>query len=344
MCQRASVFATCIYCNQPLGANEAIEEFPVGRRLAFDGAKGRLWVVCRKCERWNLSPLDTRWEAIEACERAFSGTQLRVSTDNMGLARLGEGLELVRVGAPQRPEFAAWRYGDQFGRRRMRAYMISGGVAVGLGAVVAVGAAAGISVGAFGGMWGNIPQMLQAMRSTKVKFPDGRIVKVRGTAMQDARLLPDPVTGDPVFSFKHKREVESFRGEEALRMAGKLLPSINMAGGGKRAVRDAVQALEASRGPEGFIRDFLRDQPQVEKRKKAKALVRMKSPTRLALEMALHEEAERRAIEGELSLLEAAWREAEEIAQIADDMLVAPAVQQQIEAMRGTRANEDPGT
>jgi hypothetical protein len=38
----------------------------------------------------------------------------------------------------------------------------------------------------------------------------------------------------------------------------------------------------------------------------------------LALEMALHDEAERRAMEGELEILEDAWREAEQIARIAD--------------------------
>jgi hypothetical protein len=38
----------------------------------------------------------------------------------------------------------------------------------------------------------------------------------------------------------------------------------------------------------------------------------------LALEMALHEESERRALEGDLAELEAAWRAAEEIAAIAD--------------------------
>jgi hypothetical protein len=38
----------------------------------------------------------------------------------------------------------------------------------------------------------------------------------------------------------------------------------------------------------------------------------------LALEMALHEEQERRAMEGELALLESAWRDAEAIAEIAD--------------------------
>lgn len=42
---------------------------------------------------------------------------------------------------------------------------------------------------------------------------------------------------------------------------------------------------------------------------------------RLALEMAAHEESERRALEGELSELEDAWREADEIATIADALL-----------------------
>src|ERR1700712_3764436 len=114
------MYSTCLFCNADLGRNEAIEAFPVGRRLAFDAAKGRLWVVCRACERWNLTPLEERWEAIEACERAFRATRLRVSTEEIGLARLREGLGRVRIGAPQRPEMAAWRYGDQFGRRTRR--------------------------------------------------------------------------------------------------------------------------------------------------------------------------------------------------------------------------------
>ena len=121
------MFKTCMFCNRSLGANEVVEHFPVGRRLAFDSERGRLWVVCRKCERWNLSPLDERWEAVETCERLFSETRVRVSTENVGLARHPEGLELVRIGQPMRPEFAAWRYGDQFGRRRKRAILIGAG-------------------------------------------------------------------------------------------------------------------------------------------------------------------------------------------------------------------------
>jgi len=42
---------------------------------------------------------------------------------------------------------------------------------------------------------------------------------------------------------------------------------------------------------------------------------------RLALEMAANEDTERRALEGQLAELEAAWRDAEEIAAIADTLL-----------------------
>ena len=90
------MYSTCIFCNQSLGTNEAIEIFPIGRRISFDAAMGRLWVICRKCERWNLSPLEIRWEVIEECERLFRETRLRVTTDNIGMAKLSEGLELVR--------------------------------------------------------------------------------------------------------------------------------------------------------------------------------------------------------------------------------------------------------
>src|SRR5437870_1272925 len=141
------MYSTCLFCNQDLGSNEVIEQFPIGRRLAFDASKGRLWVVCRKCERWNLSPLEERWEALEECERRFRDTRLRVSTDNIGLARPPAGLELVRVGAALRPEFAAWRYGDQFGRRRRRKMVRVGLGATIVGGAIAGGVALGVSAG-----------------------------------------------------------------------------------------------------------------------------------------------------------------------------------------------------
>src|SRR5688500_17802565 len=139
------MYSTCLFCNSDLGSNEALADFPVGRRLAFDAGKGRLWVVCRRCERWNLSPLEERWEAIEQAERQFRATRQRVSTENIGLTRLRDGTELVRIREPLRPEYAAWRYGDQFGRRRRRQRLTAGGGRGALGAGVPGGGLAGIS-------------------------------------------------------------------------------------------------------------------------------------------------------------------------------------------------------
>jgi hypothetical protein len=51
--------------------------------------------------------------------------------------------------------------------------------------------------------------------------------------------------------------------------------------------------------------------------------------------MALHEDAERRAIEGELVELERAWKDAEEIAAIADDMFLPGSVQSSLERLKG---------
>lgn len=48
------------------------------------------------------------------------------------------------------------------------------------------------------------------------------------------------------------------------------------------------------------------------------------APLRVALEMATQEETERRALENELALLHAEWREAEEIASIASIMMLSP--------------------
>lgn len=325
------MYSTCIYCHQPLGSNQVLEEFPVGRRLAFDGAKGRLWVVCRSCERWNLSPLETRWEAIEGCERLFRSTRRRVSTDHIGLARLPEGLELVRIGEPLRPEFAAWRYGDQFGRRRRRSYLVAGGVAVAVGAVVVGASAAGIGVGGLGGLWGNLPNLINAMRVVRLRTPDGRVIKVRGAELQKARLGIDVASGAPAFSLKHRGRLELYRGADALAVAGRLLPAINRSGGSKRAVADAVQWIDAFEGAEAYLEHWFRTQSRLPT---VKAVSGLPTPTRLALEMALHEEAERRAIEGELAVLEAAWRDAEEIAAIADDLLVPADVERRLEELK----------
>ena len=357
------MYATCLFCNGDLGRNQVIEAFPVGRRLAFDAAKGRLWVVCRRCERWNLTPLEERWEAIEACEREFANTKLRVSTDEVGLARLREGLELVRIGAPQRPEMAAWRYGDQFGRRRRRHFaFVVGGVAVAGVAVVAGPMMGLIGAGAVSPMVNLLNTGMALYRSkVVVHVPDatGGTFRTRLADLPKVRLLTEGdelvmriraaqvrvgFPGAPAIPwYRYNRgETRELRGEAAIRAAGAILPRMNQSGGSARDVQEAVRLLEDVPSME---RLFVTAAASTNGRRAfhpvRNALKSVPIQQRLALEMAAHEETERRALEGELHILEAAWREAEEIAHIADDMFLPASVDEALARLKRERDARD---
>jgi len=345
-----------MFCHAPLGANEAIEHFPIGRRLAFDAAKGRLWAVCGSCERWNLSPLEERWEAIEECERLFRDSKLRVSTDNIGLARVKEGTTLVRVGDPQRPEMAAWRYGDQFNRRRRKHYLMVGGAAVVVGGVVVGGAAMGI----VGGSSFQIVQQLINLRAfrTRARLPvEGGVLRISQRNLDRIALLPDTSGGfamkvhhKPLTSaawFKDKDPSVVLSGDDAIRAARHLLPRLNRAGGSKEDVGNAVRTLEQRGGAYELFAQMADRYASGGAPKRIFRLTRGSSTgrikdmpvlIRLALEMSLHEEDERRALEGELSLLEDRWREAEEVAAISDDMFTPAGVTTMLGRLKGDRA------
>jgi hypothetical protein len=337
------MYTTCLFCHSDLGSNEVIETFPIGRRLAFDAANGRLWVICRKCERWNLTPLEERWEAIEQCERMFSQTRLKVSTDNIGLSRLREGLELVRIGSPQRPEMAAWRYGDQFGRRRVRylAYTIGAGVAV--AGVMFGGPLLGFGSIAGGGwgLWQGTNAIIKAMRDrvvrTRLAVPGyDKPTVIRGKDIKRIVLG----TGDGGISLRLPfdnggwRTEVTLQGDDAMRAAGTILPAVNVKGGSKEEVQQAVRHLEELPDPKAlFHRSTVHGRvaqnalkPRRRNRRQSLAeyetfIDRIPSTMLLAMEMAAHEDVERRAMEGELAILEAAWRQADEIASISDNLL-----------------------
>lgn len=327
------MYATCLFCTRPLGANEVIEHFPVGRRLAFDESKGRLWVVCRKCERWNLSPIEERWEAIEECERLFRDTRTRVSTENIGLARLAEGLELVRIGAPQRPEFAAWRYGDQFGRRRRKAMLYGAGAVAVFGTIVIGGAATGVLSGAMLGQSGNFINIFVNGRTRlKVRTDDGRVLKLKQPQLRSSRVIGDE--NNLMLQIGSGRKAEVFQGPEAERMINLIVPKLNSSGGSKSDVQAAVRRIEDVGNAEAYFARAIRtaaDQPARGRRSQPGQISSLPTASRLALEMALHEERERRALEGELKLLEVAWREAEEVASISDDLLLPAGAREFIE-------------
>lgn len=344
------MFATCLFCNQPLGSNSTFEAFPIGRRLAFDGAKGRLWVVCRKCERWNLSPLDERWETIEQAEALYSDARRRVATAEIGLARLPDGTELVRIGAPLRPEFAAWRYGDQFGRRRTRQMLIAGaGIAVVSGVLIG-GAVVGVSVAGFSGVFGQVGRtLIQGSGETivaRIRTASGEMLPVRRRHLAESTLSRGS-DGTLAIDLRYKNGQSRFEGPEALRIASIVVPTVNRFGGSRDTISAAVGAIEQVGGPERYVEQLARRgevMTAVSGRRHRfgrkgrigkTGLYGLTKVDRLGLEMALHEDAERRAMDGELALLEASWRDAEEIAAIADDMFLPEGVKSSLDRLRG---------
>ena len=335
--------ATCLFCEAPFGANDALETLPVGRRIAFDAAKGRLWVVCRKCERWNLTPLEERWEAIEDAERAFRTTRVRVSTDNIGMARLRDGTDLVRIGAPMRPEFAAWRYGDQLGRRRRRAIALGG-----VGAVAAVAAAPLAAPAALSAFWSAGGIFMSGWMSAGVRLPyeaakdwvtqervvarvvvpaaDGeRTIAVRARDLRASTMLPLEGRDEahaPRLLLAHDGGKTELSGPTAARALGVLLSRANQWGASRGQVRAAVQAIEARGDAAGWMRlasrRSSRPYGRVMSEWRRVGAFSLTPVERLAVEMALHEAQERAILEGELQHLSLAWERAEEIAAIAD--------------------------
>jgi len=345
------MYSTCLFCNRALGDNQVVERFPVGRRLAFDAAKGRLWVVCKVCLRWNLTPLEERWEAIEDCERRFRDTRPRVATEHIGLARAAEGLELVRVGKPLRREYAAWRYGGIFTRRRRRTHLAAGGAGTLLLAGLATqGIAPAIYVAAASiPLWYQLPAMLNALRRRLRIYGHatdkwGREHVLRGAHIAATELLPNDDDLGWRLHVRHDLGAATVERSKAVQVLGRVLETLNWEGGSQETVADAVRRIEKEGSPEQFIQARMRDRlaihsmvrlAQVKADMPSMALSTWDPDVRLALEMSLHEETERAALEGELAALEEAWRDAEEIASIADDLVVPPWIVERLRGLRG---------
>ena len=358
------MYSSCLFCNADLGANEVLPTFPVGSRLAFDARQGRLWVICPTCERWNLSPLDERWEAIEECERRFRTTRIRFSTDNIGLAYLPEGLALVRIGPALKPEIAAWRYGRLLGRwlpaarrdpilRMARRWVVQGEKAIDYSWRRITGIHLGYDLPTWLRVHGQGNRVLAVTRGD-----DGEAAVIRARHL-DATALVRPDPREPWrLLVQHDGGLATLSGDNGLHVAGKLFSVLNGSDASEDVVRWAVDKLEDAANPEGYFarvaaiamrcswgrhpdaRDPVPDDPDASDAERLALnitkrsfwgrggigsepqtlLPRLPLVDRLALEMAANEDTERRALEGELAALEAAWRGAEEIAAIADHL------------------------
>jgi hypothetical protein len=282
--------------------------------------------VCSKCGRWNLTPLEERWEAIEECEKQFRATLLRSSTDEIGLGRVREGTDLIRIGKPLRPEFAAWRYARHFERRYrigIAKVVVSGGLTV-TGLVLGGGPLAIVSF---------MPMFIDRLFMRRAEFLKAQRVvrqhisvgaKLRGYNSVGIRMIQSDEAPGWGIRFAHDANLRDFHGREAVHMAHLVAPLVNIEGGTRKEVAGAVYEIEKVGSPEKYFRrvlDYGRG-----KNWKYTSISEYPNEMRLAFEMASHEESERIALETELARLEQDWREAEEVAAIADNLFVPQAV------------------
>ena len=329
---------------------------PVGRKLAYDGERGRLWLVCRRCGEWNLTPLEERWEALAECEAVFESAEERASVGSVGIAR-DRGLELVRIGDALPDDIANVRYGHRLRRRRRRKNAMRAGLA-GVGAVFAGGLiAAGISVGSlafvgycavFGAVFAT---RLSAMvgPSNRLRFLDGagrridlpsllvQTITLRRAETEKGRKTLSAIVYLARPSFRRAKRKRSgwidetnrlqYNGKEIIPVLRSVLPWLNWWGGTEEELRQAAHvvdraerkagAREEKSAWEGVARGALDGDT---------TLGEMTLVTRLALEMAVTEELERRALASEALSHEDKSREAEEVAAIADNMFIPAAI------------------
>src|SRR3954469_13105937 len=357
------MYTACLFCHGELGANHRLPTFPVGRRIAFDPKIGRLWVICPQCNRWNLTPLEERWEAIEAAERMFRGTRLRMSTENIGLAQFRGAFDLVRVGPALLPEIASWRYGARLIRHETqpgprRGVMVRG-------ARFVTRAAARVAVG-YAHSVGLKDETVLKMRTFRrghgvlLRADDeaGMPIIVRYEHLGAAQLVRPERNAPWQLQVQHDDGTAILKETRAMRAAGKMLATLNLGVATQAEVRHAISKLDDAGDPFGYFTRIaslaMRTSwgrypqapalaPEAPKGTFAEKLAlqlanrsfwgrggttsdeqtplfRLPAVDRLALEMAANEDIERRALLGELELLHAAWKDAEEIAAIADEM------------------------
>jgi hypothetical protein len=278
---------------------------------------------------------------VEECEITFRELPTRVHSEEIGAAVHPEGLRLIRIGEPLPVEFAVCRYGETMARRyRRNAYYVAAGV--GVGGALLVG---GLLIGFAGaGVLAQTPNYLQAARRwatrVSIRLPDGSIAKVHAGQVDFLNPNEESTLGLRV---RMKKKIVALEGSEARRVASKIVPLVNRGGAKLPTVRNAVSMMAEVGGPEAFLQEtWGKGRPEpgasigwVRTRDWKGAPVAAMSPVAsIALEMALHQEQERKAMEGELVELRAAWRNAEEMAQISDNLLVPHEIEDRLTSLK----------
>lgn len=310
------MYRTCAFCNAAFDGDGGPSGLGVGRRLAFDEWKGRLWVVCPKCARWNLTPFDDRLERIEAVARAATSARLLANTEQVALLRW-QHYDLIRVGKPPRVELAGWRYGERLrARNRERAKVVVpltlAALGIGVAANVALGGSFGFLAWNLGRTADDIYVWMVGTRRVRLVEPPicdhcGTVLRLRTRHVQHARVVPDTHQdiGVLVSCPSCHRETALLTGHDASAILRQGLAYLNLRRSGRRKAEDAARVVDQAGGADQLIRNVAR---------RELTLRSLRPEGRLALEMAVDER-------DEVLELERQWRDAEEIAEIADGTL-----------------------
>jgi hypothetical protein len=330
------VYTTCAFCSGALGGDGGASGLGVGKRLAYDGWKSRAWVICQRCGRWNLTPFDTRLDAIAALERMAAGGRVAATTDQVALVRAGP-YDVVRVGKPPRIEMAGWRYGERLkAREREKLKVVIPVTVAAVGIMIVANVAAGGSFGAVAWQFSNFNQIGNAVyrgivgnRKLQIEPPIcghcGSIMVLRAKHVRHARLSRT-VHQDLALLLRCPRceqvgaMLEGADAERALRH-GLTYVNLKRARRIKRKAEEAASYVERHGGPEQLIVDAAR---------RELAVSTLKGAEGLAIEMAVDERAEVRELERE-------WHRAEEIAEIADNLIIPPGIEQQLKDLKEKR-------
>jgi hypothetical protein len=181
----------------------------------------------------------------------------------------------------------------------------------------------------FAGVWAvELVRGVGPVGGTSFIGPRSERVRLAGSLVQDVRLARTSGAKGPraVFVIAGAPGQEARYGRDAaLRLLAAVLPRLNWRGADKDQLRAATrmvddeEAIAAGRSgnPEPpWQRIAMRHWPRDD------LLASMHTVARLAFEMAVTEEVERRALAGEATALEGRWRDAEEVAGIADAMFL----------------------
>jgi hypothetical protein len=318
------LFSRCLFCGQRFPPSAVFGRVPPGDQLAYDPARTRLWSVCGRCRRWNLVPVEERFDAIDELERLVGArAELLAATENIALYGF-DGLRIVRIGGARLLERATWRYGrlGAHGVASRRAEFVA---AHAVDAVERLGAVPGL---------GRLTRNIDATRALDmVRWSRFGSVAWDGRArcshcnsvlhalhfdiswwlhprIEDGRLIVgvpctrcDPWTPEKVFDVT---------GEDAYLVLRRVLSYQHVGAGLERHVRDATAIISDA----GSARELLGDLSTG-----TRSLWRLGPGRRLALGMALDSIAETRQHELRLERYRSEWRVEEELARIVDDEL-----------------------